>query len=240
MVVAVIAALGILRLRVDTNHISFFSADHPLGQSAAVIDRELGGVYSFQIMLEGPPESLKTPDALQRIDRLQEALRTFPHVRKVTSVADYVKRINKELNDGRPEANVVPADASTIAQELFVFALGGEGRHELERVVASDYSRAQIAIKLQSMSSDLVLEQVEAGGSDGEGGVRRHRDQRAHDRLRPPVQHARSLSGDVAADQLRHGVLHRVRRHLPGLPLVPFRRADDRARTCCRCWRCSA
>ena len=158
---AVLASFGILRLRVDTNHISFFSANHPLGQSAAVIDKELGGVYSFQIMLEGPPESLKTPDALQRVDRLEEALRRFPYVRKVTSVADYVKRINRELNDGRADANVVPADANTIAQELFVFALGGEGRHELERVVASDYSRAQISIKLQSMSSDLVLEQVE-------------------------------------------------------------------------------
>jgi len=158
---SIVAALGILRLRVDTNHISFFSARHPLGQSAAVIDKELGGVYSFQIMLEGPAESLKTPDALERMDRLQQSLRQFPHVRKVTSVADYVKRINKELNDGRPEASVIPADANTIAQELFVFALGGEGRHELERVVASDYSRAQISIKLQSMSSDLVLEQVE-------------------------------------------------------------------------------
>ena len=158
---AIVATMGIRRLRVDTNHISFFSADHPLGQSAAIIDTELGGVYSFPIMLEGPPESLKTPDALRRVDRLEETLRTFPHVRKVTSVADYVKRSTKELNDGRPEAGVVPGDADTIAQELFVFALGGEGRHELERVVASDYSRAQISIKLQSMSSDLVLEQVE-------------------------------------------------------------------------------
>ena len=95
------------------------------------------------------------------MDRLEGELRKFPHVRKVTSVADYVKRINKELNDGRPEADVVPADGDTIAQELFVFALGGEGRHELERVVASDYSRAQISIKLEAMSSDLVLQQVE-------------------------------------------------------------------------------
>ena len=160
--ISIVAMLGILRLRVDTNHISFFSGRHPLGQSAAVIDKELAGVYSFQIMLEGPPDSLKTPDALQRIDRLQEQLRKFPNVRKVTSLADYVKRINKELNDGRAAANVIPGDANTIAQELLVFTLGGEGRHELERVVASDYSRAQISIKLQSMSSDLVLEQVES------------------------------------------------------------------------------
>ncbi len=161
LVVGVLAALGILRLRVDTNHINFFKSGHPISRSAAVIDKELAGVYSFQIMLEGPPDSLKTPDALHRIDRLEAQLRTFPHVRKVTSVADYVKRIHRELNDGRPDANVVPDDGDTIAQELFVFALGGEGRHELERVVASDYSRAQISIKLESMSSDVVLEQVE-------------------------------------------------------------------------------
>ena len=161
LLVCAIAALGILRLRVDTNHINFFSSSHPLGESARVIDQELSGVYSFQMMLEGPPDSLNTPDALQRMDRLQNQLRGFAHVRKVTSVADYVKRINKELNDGREEANVIPADAATIAQELFVFSLGGEGRHELERVVASDYSRAQINVKLQSMNSNLVLQHVE-------------------------------------------------------------------------------
>lgn len=161
IVVGLVAAAGITRLRVDTNHINFFAASHPLGQSARVIDRELSGVYSFQLMLEGPPDSLDTPDALQRMDRLQDELREFEHVRKVTSVADYVKRINKELNDGRPEANVIPADQATISQELFVFTLGGEGRHELERIVASDYSRAQINVKLQSMSSDVVLQHVE-------------------------------------------------------------------------------
>lgn len=161
LVACTVAAFGMLRLHVDTNHINFFSASHPLGESARVIDQELSGVYSFQIMLEGPAESLKTPENLRRIDALSNELRTFPHVRKVTSVADYVKRINRELHDGRPEASVIPADGDTIAQELFVFALGGEGRHELERVVASDYSSAQINIKLASMSSDIVLEHVE-------------------------------------------------------------------------------
>ena len=159
--VGFIAALGILWLHVDTNHINFFRASHPISRSARVIDKELSGVYSFQIMLEGPPESFKTPDTLQRIDRLEHSLRAFPHVRKVTSVVDYVKRINKELNEGRVEASVVPNDANTIAQELFVFGLGGAGRDELDRVVSTDYSRAQISIKLESMSSDLVLQLVE-------------------------------------------------------------------------------
>ena len=134
---------------------------HPLGSSAAVIDQKLAGVYSYQIMLEGPPDSFQRPEILAQIEQLQNELRREPYVRKVTSVADYVKRIHRELNDGRPDANVIPADPATVAQELFVFTIGGEGRHELERIVASDFSRAQISIKLQSMSSDLVLEQVE-------------------------------------------------------------------------------
>ena len=161
LVAGTIAGLGMLRLHVDTNHINFFSASHPISQSASVIDRELSGIYSFQIMLEGEPESLQRPENLKRIDALANELRKFPHVRKVTSVADYVKRINKELHDGRPEASVIPDEGDTVAQELFVFTIGGEGRHELERVVASDYSRAQVSIKLGSMSSDVVLEQVE-------------------------------------------------------------------------------
>ena len=54
----------------------------------------------------------------------------------------------------------MPPSADAIAQELFVFGLSDEGRRELERVVASDYSRAQISVKLASMSSDLVFEQI--------------------------------------------------------------------------------
>ena len=158
---SVVAMLGIRELRVDTNHINFFSRDHPLGQSARVIDDELSGIYSFQLLLEGPPESLNTPDNLQRIDRLASELRRLPNVKKVRSVADYVRRVNRELNDGDAAADVVPADAATVAQELFVFTLGGEGRRELERVVASDYSRAQIDVKLRAMSSDLVLELID-------------------------------------------------------------------------------
>src|SRR3712207_2523313 len=103
---------------------------------------------------------MKTPDALQRMERLRQDLERLPFVRKVVSVADYVKRVNRELNGGRDDAAVVPASADAIAQELFVFGLSVDGRVELERMVASDYSRAQIAVKLASMSSDLVFEQI--------------------------------------------------------------------------------
>jgi predicted RND superfamily exporter protein len=157
----VIATFGIRQLRVDTNHINFFSRNHPLGQSARVIDDRLSGIYSFQILLEGPADSLSDPANLQRMDRLAEELRRIPNVKKVRSAADYVKRVNMELHGGQTAASVVPSDKATVAQELFVFSLGDEGRRELERMLATDASRAQIDVKLRSMSSDVVLEVIE-------------------------------------------------------------------------------
>ncbi|HET9372657.1 MAG TPA: MMPL family transporter, partial [Vicinamibacterales bacterium] len=66
LVLTLVAVAGLRRLDVDTNHISFFSANHPLGQSARVIDGKLSGIYTYQILLEGPADSLRDPDALAR------------------------------------------------------------------------------------------------------------------------------------------------------------------------------
>ena len=155
-----VSAAGVAWLRVDTNHINFFAQDHPLSQSARVIDEKLSGIYNFNVVLEGEPDAMKRPDTLRRMEELRVRLERLPFVRKVVSVADYVKRINQELSDGDPAAAVVPVSAEAIAQELFVFELSDDGRTELERMVSSDYSRAQMSVRLASMSSDLVFEQI--------------------------------------------------------------------------------
>ena len=102
-VVMAVGLVGLRWLHVDTNHINFFATDHPLHQSATLIDTELSGIYSFNILLEGQPDSMKSPDAMRRMEELRVRLQKLPFVRKVVSVADYVKRVHRELtNDGGP------------------------------------------------------------------------------------------------------------------------------------------
>ena len=151
------AAAGLWKLRVDTNHINFFATDHPLSESARVIDGKLAGIYTFQILLEGPPDALKQPDALARMDRVEAELRTLPFVKKVTGLVDYVKRAHRELGPG---GEPLPTDASVVAQELFVLGLSDDARSDLEHIASSDFSKGQITVKLASMSSDVVFEQI--------------------------------------------------------------------------------
>src|SRR4029079_16031077 len=58
--------------------------------------------YSFNILLEGQPDSMKSPDAMRRMEKLRVRLQKLPFVKKVVSVADYVKRVNRELTGGGP------------------------------------------------------------------------------------------------------------------------------------------
>ncbi len=153
------ATVGLWWVRVDTNHINFFARSHPLTESARVIDDRLAGIYTYQVMLEGPPDSLREPDILRRMDALEEELREMEDSRKVTGLADYVKRVHRELADGLGERGI-PDDPSLVAQELFVFALADQGRIELQQVAASDFSKAQITVKQASMSSDLLYAQM--------------------------------------------------------------------------------
>ena len=102
---------GILRLRVDTNHINFFSAGHPLSQSARLIDGKLSGVYGFQVFFEGPAESMRDPAVLAGSTRCGKAIGRLPNVRSVISLADYVKRIDRDLRR-QPPAIAVPASSA--------------------------------------------------------------------------------------------------------------------------------
>ena len=156
------AFTGMARLRVDTNHISFFAAAHPLSRSAAVIDSKLAGVYSFHVLLEGPADSMKAPGTIRRIDHLAAAIGALPSVCKTTSMAEHLKRTHQALHEGDPKAAVVSDDPLVVAQELLLFTLEEDGRRELERVVSSDFSTAQIIVRMPSMGSDRVFETIEA------------------------------------------------------------------------------
>ena len=117
LLLSIVSIGGILRLRVDTNHINFFSAGHPLSQSARLIDGKLSGVYGYQVFFEGPAESMRDPAVLGRVDALGKAIGKLPNVRSVISLADYVKRIDRDLGgtSRRRRAGVVrPHRAGTV------------------------------------------------------------------------------------------------------------------------------
>ena len=105
-------------------------------------------IYSFQVSRR-PGRLDAPPDVLTRMERVETELRTLPSCGR-SPVSPTTQARDPEMDGDRPEAAPIPAAAEAIAQELFVFWLSDEGRAELERVVSSDFSHAQITVKLAS------------------------------------------------------------------------------------------
>ncbi len=144
---------GITRVRIETNQAEWFPKNGDFYKSLMIVDKNLSGLGDMEILIKGKKDALKEPDILRKMDSLSSRIEKLPHVKKVISLADYVKRINKALNEDNPEHYKIPESKALVAQELFLFSLSDGGREELERMATRDFSEGRISVKTESMPS---------------------------------------------------------------------------------------
>jgi predicted RND superfamily exporter protein len=140
-------------VKIETNQIEWFPKKEDCYKSAMLLDKNLSGIGDLEIVIKGEKDALKEPDILKKMDNLSSEIEKLPRVKKVISLTDYVKMINKALKEDNPEYYKIPESKSLIAQELFLFTLSDDGREELDNIVTSDYSQGRIAVKTESMPS---------------------------------------------------------------------------------------
>lgn len=153
----VVFGAGIWKVTVETNQIEWFPKDGDFYKASREIDAHFTGTGAMEVLLNGPEGSLKMPDILARMDRLGAVVESMPKIRKVISLASYVKEINQALKDGAAEEFKIPDNANLITQELFFFSMSTKGREELDRVVTPDYAAGRLMIKMVSTTSSVAV-----------------------------------------------------------------------------------
>jgi hypothetical protein len=143
-----LAILGIFRLRVNTDYISYFKEDSFIRQRAASIHRDLSGAQSFNIIVEAEEEDkIKEPKVLKQIAGLQEFM-LDAGIDKSVSIADFIKIVNREMNGGREEMLKIPDEKNLVSQYLLLL-----GDLDLERYIDDDRSMANIPVRHNISSS---------------------------------------------------------------------------------------
>ena len=149
----IVFAWGITKVNIETNQIEWFPKKEDCYTSAMLVDKYLSGIGDLEIVLKGKQDVLKEPDILRKIDALSLRIKKIPRIKKVISLTDYIKNINKALKQDKREHYRIPDSKSLIAQELFLFTLSDDGKKELNSMVTPDYSQGRISIKTESMPS---------------------------------------------------------------------------------------
>lgn len=160
-----VGVAGLGRIVVNDNPVKWFKPEHPIRVADAAMNRLFGGTYMADLIVDGTAEdTLKRPEVMAFIDRLQRHLEQHALVGKTTSVVDVVKRVNYVVHGEQSTYDAVPATAEEIGQYLFLYLSSGDP-NDLDNFVDYEYRRGNIWVQMkQGDNQDIeTLEGVVAG-----------------------------------------------------------------------------
>ncbi len=153
--IVVFAGVGLTWMKFSHSPIRWIPRSIELRQSIDLIDREMKGSSTVEVIIDtGRENGLYEPAVMNRIGALVEFAGLLknrdgrPYMGKANSVADVLKEIHKALNGNDERYYAVPRQRELIAQELLLFE--NSGSDDLERMVDSLFSRARISLKVHN------------------------------------------------------------------------------------------
>tara|TARA_R110000850_G_scaffold62285_2_gene141920 strand:- start:3111 stop:6278 length:3168 start_codon:yes stop_codon:yes gene_type:complete len=148
--VAVIGAFGLARVQVEDQRIENFKPSEPLYQADKRINGAMDGTYHLDILVETPDEEgLHDPARLRKIEALQRFLESQPHVNGSTSVVDYIKQMNRAVNENQLAKYVIPDDNLLIAQLFLLYSTSGSPT-DFENEIDSTHRQALVRAYLDT------------------------------------------------------------------------------------------
>ncbi len=162
LLLTAVSAVGITQITINNNLVKWFTQNSEVRIADEKINESLGGTASGYIVAISPnADGIKTPESLQYIDGLQRHLESMPEVGKTFSIVDYVKRINRVLHEDAQDYEVIPTDADTIAQYLFLFGMSAK-QSDLDNVVDYPFQQANIWLQLKTWDAGAMRNVIHA------------------------------------------------------------------------------
>ena len=128
----------------------------PVRIADTVLGETFQGNLPLYIAIEGhQPDLLKDPALLAKLDRLQTVVEQDPIVGGSLSLAEYIKRMNRVMNEDQPEMEVIPDSQALVAQYLLLYSFSGDP-DDFDEIVDYDYQHANMTIFLRSDSTQDI------------------------------------------------------------------------------------
>ncbi|ARU58922.1 Patched family protein [Oleiphilus messinensis] len=148
VVLMAFGAYSASQLQVDENRIGTFHPSEAIVAADQAINNHLDGSNNLNIVIETPTaEDLFDPENLSRIEALQRFAETLPHVTGSTSIVDYLKQMNRALNEGASDAYTLPDSKDLTAQYFLLYSASGNPT-DFQEEIDYDYRLANVRVTL--------------------------------------------------------------------------------------------
>lgn len=161
IVITGIAIWGFSRVTVDTNTVEFFGKKSMVRRADTAINERFGGTNVMRIVVDGiEADSMKEPETLKKIENIQRYAETLQNVGKTSSFVDFIKLMNRAMNENKEEYYTIPDSKDLISQYLFLYSSSGDPS-DFDSVVDFDYRKANIVIQITVGSTSKIQKIVQ-------------------------------------------------------------------------------
>lgn len=145
---------GMSKVWINSSFLERFPDDDPLVTTDAFVNSKFLGTTNINVILEANEKNkFKNPDVLKLIDKVAITVeQDIATVGGSISVVDFVKRMNKVLNEDKENFYSVPDNQDLIAQYFLLYEMSG-GSDRLWDVVSDDFKKANLQLQLKGDDS---------------------------------------------------------------------------------------
>jgi predicted RND superfamily exporter protein len=148
MVVATAGIYGAMNLSVNESWVDNFRTSELIYQADVAINATMNGTSNLDIVVStNEKEGLFKPENLHKIEKLQTFVERFDVVGGSTSIADYIKQMNRSLNENKANEYRIPNDENLISQYFLLYAASGDPT-DFEEEVDYNYQQALVRVQL--------------------------------------------------------------------------------------------
>ncbi|MEY3928103.1 MAG: hypothetical protein RJA97_1110 [Bacteroidota bacterium] len=164
VLLAVIGALGMLRMQTTGNITTDIDPSDPLVTQMKFFEQELGGVIPLEVIVNTRESGgINSSSVLRQVEEFQRSLDTLPNMSRSISVVDFLKFSRQAFYGGMPEFYELPS----AAERRQIAALLPSGAASANQALTSglidkDNQRLRVTVQVQDLPRPEMIEVVKA------------------------------------------------------------------------------
>ena len=151
---SILLANQITNLYFDDNFDSYFDRVDDWVEVKNIVNDEFGSsFFIFANMSSEKTDGITSPKYLEKLDEFAKWLEAQDEVTTVTTVADVIKTLNKNMNGGSEEYYSIPNDKSLNAQYLLLYEFSVPYGMDLKNQMTADKAESRLLIRMNMITS---------------------------------------------------------------------------------------
>jgi predicted RND superfamily exporter protein len=162
LTIMIIFSLGLIafipKIEFNDEFVKYFSKEIQFRQHTDFISEHLTGIYLLEFSLNsGEPEGISKPEYLAYLEKFSTWIRQQDHVIHVSPISEIIKKLNKNLNEDKPEFYRLPQQRDMTAQYLLLYEMSLPFGLDLNDRIDIAKQETRLTITVENVDSQTLI-----------------------------------------------------------------------------------